>query len=84
MAETSRRDAAEAFRLAPSLEANSVNATSWKLKTVLNIINHQQMHLRIIKKVQYSPRNAPICFGTVWCHPQGALSSWLKLHTIMA
>jgi hypothetical protein len=49
----------------------------------LGIIKHQQMYFKIIKKFN-------IFLGTLlhvsasWCHPQGALSSWLKLHTIMA
>jgi hypothetical protein len=48
-----------------------------------SIIDHQQIHMRIIKKFN-------IFLGTLlhvsasWCHPQGALSSWIKLHTIMA
>jgi hypothetical protein len=43
-----------------------------------SIIKHQQMHLRIIKKFN-------IFLGTLLhvsapqCHPQGALSYWLKL-----
>jgi hypothetical protein len=41
-------------------------------------INHQQMHLRIIKKFN-TFLGTLLHVSALRCHPQGALSSWLKL-----
>jgi hypothetical protein len=46
----------------------------------LNIINHQQMHFRIIKKFNIFLGKL-LHVSAPRCYPHRAISSWIKLHT---